>query len=103
MATEAPIEFMEPRKKGYTVYAKTGCQYCTQVKSLLKTVEFFIIDCDPYLVANREPFLEWMRNLAGKEVKTFPMVFHNGKFLGGFRETQEYYDTLDAFSYIDNF
>ena len=104
-STNLPICFTYPKDEGYTVYTKSGCQYCDQVKSLFSKIisQVCMINCDLYLVDKRPEFLEWIGGLAEKEVKTFPMVFHKGKFVGGFRETQEHYDTLDAFSYIDSF
>ena len=35
-----------------------------------------------------------MYKLAGQEYKTFPMVFYEGKFLGGLYETMELIDKL---------
>ena len=42
------------------------------------------------------------KNKANKEYKTFPMVFNDGKFIGGFTETQDYVNKFLCFT-NDNF
>jgi glutaredoxin len=59
-----------------------------------------LVDCDDYLVENKEDFLLFIQQMAGKEYKTFPMIFHNGNFLGGFTDTKEYYEKQSAFQGI---
>jgi hypothetical protein len=61
-----------------------------RVKELLKLLElpYEMINCDEYLLEDREGFLAFIKERAGKEYKTFPMVFADGKFLGGFSETK---------------
>jgi thioredoxin reductase (NADPH)/glutaredoxin 3 len=84
------MEFTEPSSEGYTIYSKSGCTYCTKVKELLKILElpYVMINCDEYLLEDRDGFLAFIQERAGKEYKTFPMVFADGKFLGGFAETK---------------
>lgn len=84
------MEFTEPSSKGYTIYSKSGCTYCTKVKELLKLLElpYEMVNCDEYLLEDRDGFLAFIKERAGKEYKTFPMVFADGKFLGGFSETK---------------
>jgi hypothetical protein len=43
---------------------------------------------EPFLVSQKEEFLAFIAAKAGTSYKTFPMVFHNGKFVGGFTETR---------------
>jgi hypothetical protein len=51
-----------------------------------------IIDCDDYLVDDKEGFLAFMQKLIGKEYRTFPMIFDKGgRFLGGFTELKAVY------------
>jgi len=57
-------------------------------------MDYHVIDCDEYLIEERNKFLEFIANLAGKEVKTFPIVFFDEKFVGGFKETKQYIDRV---------
>jgi len=81
-----------PQKDVITIYSKSGCVNCVKVKKLLKenNLNLTVIDCDDFILENKEEFLEFIKQLAGKEYKTFPMVFDNYKFIGGFKETEEY-------------
>ena len=93
------MEIEEPFKTGFTVYSKSGCPNCTKVKKLLieKKVFFVDIDCDDYIIEDKEKFLLFIKERANKEYKTFPMVFNDGNFIGGFTETQDYFNKLLTF------
>uniref|UniRef100_A0A6C0D8S2 Glutaredoxin domain-containing protein n=1 Tax=viral metagenome TaxID=1070528 RepID=A0A6C0D8S2_9ZZZZ len=95
--------FVKPEEKAYTIYSKSGCPNCIKVKNFLqeKKQSFRVIDCDDYLIEDKELFLNIIQQLANKSVKTFPMVFHNGKFVGGFEDTINHFDVLNAFSDTD--
>ena len=86
------INFIAPIIGKYTVYSKSGCKYCTNVKDLLKqhNIDFSLVDCDEYLVNRKPEFLLYIKNTANREWKTFPMVFDGNQFIGGYRETVEY-------------
>jgi len=88
----------EPKKGELTVYSKSGCPNCTNVKKLLKEkqVHFTIIDCDDFILEDKITFLKFIHLLSGKEHehKTFPMVFDGPNFIGGFSETCKYLDKL---------
>lgn len=86
-------EYMHPLQNEYTIYSKHGCNYCQKVKKLLlqKNIGFSVIDCDEYLLENKNKFLDFIKEITGKEWKTFPMVFDNKQqFIGGFLETQDF-------------
>jgi glutaredoxin len=87
------MEIPTPQSNGFTIYSKSGCTYCVKVKNLLKEngEPFLVVDCDEFLLEDKPAFLQFMHLLVGKEYKTFPMVFLNGNFIGGFSETQQYY------------
>ncbi len=90
-------EIEQPQSKGYTIYSKSNCPYCTNAKQLLTAAH--IVDCDEFLTAEKKPdFLEQMDVFTGLQYRTFPMVFHNGKFVGGFTETKVYYEKQSAFA-----
>ena len=94
------MEFEAPSETVYTIYSKSGCTYCTKVKKLLqeKGYAFDMIDCDEYLLEDKEGFLKFIKENAGKEYKTFPMVFRSGYFIGGFMETKKLIDVEEAFN-----
>jgi len=85
------MEFDLPAEHGFTIYSKSGCIMCTKVKDLLKSnaLTYMIVDCDDYLIEERDKFLLFMKELAGKDVRVFPMVFDNGSFVGAYKETFE--------------
>jgi len=96
-------EFAKPTQDGYTIYTKSNCPFCTKVKVLLSMESPTIIDCDNYLSKDRDGFLEFIKGQASKEYKTFPMVFHNGEFIGGYTDTKSYVDKVVAFTECDEF
>lgn len=83
--------FTAPVLSGFTVYGKTGCSYCTKVKELLTEYNepFVYVNCDEYLEEKRDAFLQFIKILAGKEYKTFPMVFSSQQFVGGYTDTMK--------------
>ena len=96
------MDYILPNSQGYTIYSKSGCPFCTKVKRLLEkeAPSPLLVDCDDYLLENKDAFLVFIKEMAGKEYKTFPMIFHNGDFIGGFTETKEYYEKQSAFQGI---
>ena len=99
------MEIEKPLKTGFTVYSKSGCPNCTKVKKLLaeKKVFFVVIDCDDYIIEDKENFLLFIKERVNKEYKTFPMVFNDGNFVGGFTETQDYFNKLLTFDEKSDF
>lgn len=83
------MEFIVPSVSIFTIYGKSGCPYCDKVKALLDEYkqEFTYVNCDEYLLADRDAFLGFIRTVAGKEYKTFPMVFSPKGFIGGYTDT----------------
>ena len=92
----------QPDEEKITIYSKSGCVNCVRVKKLLKenNIDFIIIDCDELLLENKTMFLQFIEQLIGKEYKTFPMVFLNKTFIGGFKETEEYFSKILDFDSI---
>ena len=93
------MQIEEPSDKSFTIYSKTNCRYCTLVKSLLNEnkIPFNEINCDDYLSQDKQYFLNFIKEKAKREheYKTFPMVFCDGKFVGGFVETERLITDLD--------
>ena len=93
--------FELPCENNFTIYSKSGCVNCRKVKDLLKknNIEYEIVDCDDYLLDNKDIFLSFIQSYSITQWKTFPMVFHNGKFIGGYDETIKYLDKLTSFDF----
>jgi len=92
------FEFIKPYENTYTIYSKSGCPNCKNVKNLLqgKNIAFDIVDCDEYLIETKMEFLHFIMKLTNKEWKTFPIVFDGIHFIGGYTDTKEYLEkTLD--------
>ncbi len=95
-----------PNPQKIVVYTKSGCPNCDKVKMLLtdyadegvicgKDVE--IVNCDPYLQSNREKLVQAFSELIGHDTWRFPLVFAFGKYVGGFKETVRFCDSLSDF------
>ena len=93
------MNIFNPLEAGFTIYSKSGCSYCTKVKKLLRDKEIFFleVDCDEFLIEDKEGFLLFIKDRANKEYRSFPMVFKDGNFIGGFAETQSFIDKLLCF------
>ena len=88
--------FELPSEQKFTIYSKSGCINCRKVKDLLKnnSIEYEIVDCDDYLLEDKENFLLFIKSYSVSSCKSFPMVFHNSKFIGGYDETVKYLDKI---------
>lgn len=93
------MDIIKPNLDCFTIYTKTGCSYCEKVKVLLKNKNYnpIFINCDDYLKNDKEFFLNYIEKIAGVKHKTFPIVFKDGIFIGGFTETNKYIDKFSAF------
>lgn len=101
---ELLISYQEPFKNTFTVYTKSGCKFCTEVKKLLKESNIFfqIIDCDEYIIENKQHFLDFIQEVSKSKIKTFPIVFNERQqFIGGYIETEKYLET--KLSFDENF
>lgn len=90
------MDIISPDPTSFTVYSKSGCPHCNTVKKLIKDKHFFVteINCDEYLLENKEAFLKFIEELSGTSYKTFPMVFYKGKFVGGLTDTIDLIDKI---------
>jgi len=90
------MDFELPSKTNFTIYSKSGCPNCSKVKKLLEDEKmiFNVIDCDEYLIEEKENFLSFIKNAAEKECKIFPIIFLDGKFIGGYNETIQQIEKL---------
>ncbi len=92
------IGTMKTAEKGYTIFSKSGCPNCRKVKELLKEKghEPLIIDCDEALLDDRVGLLEYLFNCGAKGT-TFPFVFLDNQYLGGYEDTKRYLEQDAAF------
>ena len=65
-----------------------------------KEICFLDVECEDYLLEDKEGFLSFIKERANKEYRIFPMVFKDGKFIGGFTETQQLIDKESCFDNI---
>lgn len=87
------MEFQAPSANGFTVYSKSKCDHCVQLKEHLKSKHLLFqeVVCDDYLTLNRDDFLSFLQERTqGRKHTTFPMVFYNGFFVGGREDTEKY-------------
>jgi len=84
------MEIPKVQEKGYAIYSKSECGWCRRVKELIP--DGTIINCDSYLESDKETFLTEMASRIGKEHRTFPMVFYDGGFIGGYEDTKKFVD-----------
>jgi glutaredoxin len=102
-----PVRWPEPSRVGYTVYTKSGCPFCDKASTALQGVSFAKdvewVNADPYLAdpVSKEAFLRSIETFAGEKWRTFPMVFHEGRFVGGYTDLQTYLAKEAAFDTID--
>jgi glutaredoxin len=86
----------------YTIYTKSGCDFCKKVKNLLtlENKSFNEINCDKLLTSNilRAQFLSTIKNKTGIDWKTFPIVFNKTHFIGGYNETVKYIEREKSFT-----
>lgn len=83
-------------KTGYTIYSKSQCNYCDKLKENIP--DAYVINCDNYLEEVDE-FLDFIGTLTNKNPTSFPMVFHNKEFIGGYKEANNHvYDTQECIS-----
>jgi glutaredoxin 3 len=95
--------FPLPLSNQFTVYSKSGCPNCSKVKKLLqdKKLLFTVINCDEYILEDKIAFLEFIQMCSGTQHRTFPMVFNDTKFVGGYADTIEYTEHILSFSEED--
>lgn len=90
------MDIQKPFESNFTIYTKSGCSNCLKLKKMLKEKNLFFntIDCDEYLIENKSDFLLFFKKNYDKDIKEFPIVFNDGKFLGGYEETIDYINKL---------
>lgn len=88
----ATPQFKKPTNTDYTIYSISNCKYCVMAKEHLSgTKSPLIINCDKFVGSCRERdnFYNFMKQYTIIPYIHFPMIFKNGKFIGGLKELLE--------------
>ncbi len=90
------MDYLKPMDGVYTIYTRSGCSYCKMIMELLKDEDPPVdeINCDEYIAHSKPHFFQFIKQIAGKEHKTFPAVFLDGEFIGGYTETKAFLNYL---------
>ena len=64
-------EYIKPATNGYTIYTKSGCPNCVKIKKYLCEcgAEMLVVNCDEYIIENKQVFLQFIAQCAEKEIK----------------------------------
>lgn len=76
------------KRHDIVIFGKPGCTYCTRAKSLLERlyVPYSYVDItEPTLSVTDK---EQVNGVLATGYKTLPMIFINGKFIGGYTELE---------------
>ena len=85
-------QFKKPKNTDYTIYSISNCKYCVMAKEHLGSVSgASVINCDKFVGSCRERdnFYNFMRQYTVIPYIHFPMIFKDGKFIGGLKELLE--------------
>ena len=86
--------YLKPMDNIYTIYTRSGCGYCKMVMELLQSENPSVdeVCCDEYIQTPREKesFLQFIQSISGVRHRTFPIVFLNGVYIGGYTETKAF-------------
>ena len=91
-----------PCSNGYTIYTKYNCVYCERAKQLLHNENVIIIQVEEHF-NDYQKFIDFIRSYTKQEYRTFPMIFYDGDFIGGFDQTIVHYENQKKYSFDDNF
>ena len=84
------MKYKAPHKTGYTVYSISGCKYCDMCKEFVKNTKkkTTFINCDDFIqtLRNRDDFYKFIHKFTIIPYIHFPMIFYDGKFIGGYKE-----------------
>lgn len=91
--------YEEPSQTGFTIYSKSGCKNCLIAKNFLsmRSIEFNVINCDDYLIENRDGFITFINTIAKHPTGNFPKIFKDGNYIGSYKETKELVDKTLVF------
>ena len=82
-------------REGYTILTKKECKWCIKVKELLPDAHYILCDIPKSPSKIRDTFFAEIDALSGTKPRTFPMVFYNKEYIGGYNETKRRIDGLN--------
>ena len=77
--------FLKEKMKAI-VYGSKSCVWCDRVSHMLEDCEVEIEKLD----ITESDNMEMMREAAGEKARTVPQVVIDGKYIGGYTETERY-------------
>lgn len=81
------------------IYSKTGCPYCSSAKEFLQAYKPKIIEFTELSEKEQESVQNRIKEQTGKEYRTYPKIFIDNKFIGGFSDLQEKYNYMNPTFY----
>lgn len=72
------------------VFGTNNCGWCKKVANTLKDHQITVIKVDVI----EENNLEQMKEYAGEDARTVPQVVIDGKYVGGYTETERFLNTI---------
>jgi glutaredoxin len=83
-------KYVKPSKNNYTIYTISKCKYCDMAKKHIKkmSAKCKYICCNKFIETCRERdnFFNFIKQYTIIPYFYFPMIFNNGKFIGGLKE-----------------
>jgi glutaredoxin len=77
------------------IYSKKGCPYCESAKEFLFAYKPNIIEYDNLSNEEKEKVQERIITKTGSEFRTYPKIFINNDFIGGFSDLVENHSNLN--------
>jgi len=87
------MNFPLPIDKGYFMYSKSNCKFCKFAKEQLPNLT--AVNIDEFIETNKSKLLDKISTIATVEIKTFPIVFYNGIYIGGYKESKEHLSMME--------
>jgi glutaredoxin len=84
------MTYTKPANSGYTIYTISNCKFCKMAKEYLakSKIKTKVVNCDTHIetLRKRDEFYTFIRQYTSIPYTYFPMIFYNGKFVGGYKE-----------------
>lgn len=88
----------------FVLYTKSNCPFCDNIKKMLEKERCIIINCDKILQNDKDAFIEEMKRKTKLNKITFPMIFCDDVFLGGYDDFVKNmafdYEMIDKYFYF---
>ena len=71
----------------FTVFGRPGCGFCVRAKQILEIngLPFKYVDIYEEGISKAD-----LSRTVGKEVETFPQIFHGQQYIGGYTDLEDY-------------